>query len=154
MGHSRNTIARWLERTARRLTDALLQSEDSEHLNTSFVERLNLTIRQGSAYLRRRSPCHTRCEEQLRGHAELLRCHYNFVRPHRALKFGRETRTPAMQAGVVSTRLTWSHIFTARGLSLRILVAVVRIPVIGQLRETGTAQLPTFLWPLEQRTAA
>ena len=140
--------------TARRLTDALLQSEDSEHLNTSFVERLNLTIRQGSAYLRRRSPCHARCEEQLRGHAELLRCHYNFVQPHRALKFGRETRTPAMQAGVVSTRLTWSHIFTARGLSLRILVAVVRIPVIGQLRETGTAQLPTFLWPLEQRTAA
>ena len=73
---------------------------------------------------------------------------------HRALKFGRETRTPAMQAGVVSTRLTWSHIFTARGLSRPILVAVVRIPVIGQLRETGTAQLPTFLWPLEQRTAA
>jgi len=59
-----------------------------------------------------------------------------------------------MQAGVVSMRLTWSHISTARGLSLRILVAVVRITVIGQLRETGTAQLPTFLWPLEQRTAA
>ena len=140
--------------TAKRLTDALLQSEDSEHLNTSFVERLNLTIRQGSAYLRRRSPCHARCAEQLRGHAELLRCHYNFVRPHRALKFERETRTPAMQAGVVSTRLTWSHIFMARGLSPRILVAIVRILVIGHLRETGTAQLPTFLWPLDQRTAA
>ena len=35
--------------TARRLEDALLNSEDSETLNTSFVERLNLTIRQGSA---------------------------------------------------------------------------------------------------------
>ncbi len=35
--------------TARRLKDALLDSEDSENLNTSFVERLNLTIRQGSA---------------------------------------------------------------------------------------------------------
>ena len=33
-----------------------MKSEDSEHLNTSFVERLNLTIRQGSAYLRRCSP--------------------------------------------------------------------------------------------------
>ena len=61
--------------TARRLQDALLTSEDSEHLNTSFVERLNLTIRQGSAYLRRRSPCPARCEDQLRGHVELLRCH-------------------------------------------------------------------------------
>ena len=140
--------------TATRLKAALWESEDSETLNTSFVERLNLTIRQGSAYLRRRSPCHARCEERLRGHVELLRCHYNFVRPHRALKFGRETRTPAMQAGVVSTRLTWSHIFTARGLSRRLLVAVVRIPVIVQLRETGTAELPTFLCPHDQRTAA
>ena len=35
--------------TARRLKDARLESEDSENLNTSFVERLNLTIRQGSA---------------------------------------------------------------------------------------------------------
>jgi len=63
--------------TARRLKDAL-ESEDSDNLNTSFVERLNLTIRQGSAHLRRRSPCHARCEDQLRGHVELLRCHYNF----------------------------------------------------------------------------
>ena len=103
--------------TATRLKAALWASEDSETLNTSFVERLNLTIRQGSAYLRRRSPCHARCEEPLRGHVELLRCHYNFGRPHRALKFGRETRTPAMQAGVISTRLHWSDIFTARSLS-------------------------------------
>ena len=140
--------------TATRLKAALWASEDSETLNTSFVERLNLTIRQGSAYLRRRSPCHARCEERLRGHVELLRCHYNFGRPHRALKFGRETRTPAMQAGVVSTRLNWSDIFTARGLSRRFFVAVVRIPVIVQRREPGTAELPTFSWPYEQRTAA
>ena len=96
-----------------------MESEDSENLNTSFVERLNLTIRQGSAYLRRHSPCHARCADRLRWHVELLRCHYNFVRPHSALKFGRETRTPAMQAGLVSTRMKWSDIFTARGLSLR-----------------------------------
>ena len=30
---------------------------------------------------------------------EILRFHYNFARPHRALKFDTETRTPAMQAG-------------------------------------------------------
>ena len=140
--------------TASRLKAALLESEDSETLNTSFVERLNLTIRQGSAYLRRRSPCHARGADQLRGHIELLRCHCNFIRPHRALKFGRETRTPAMQAGVVSAAMNWSDIFTARGLSLRVLVAVVRIPVTVQLIETGAAELPTFSWPHEQRTAA
>ena len=37
--------------TATGLKGALLESEDSETLNTSFIERLNLTIRQGSAYL-------------------------------------------------------------------------------------------------------
>ena len=42
--------------TTTRLKAALWASEDSETLNTSFVERLNLTIRHGSAYLRRR--CH------------------------------------------------------------------------------------------------
>ena len=59
-----------------------------------------------------------------------------------------------MQAGLVSTRLHWSDIFTAPGLSLRILVAVVRFPVTVQIIETGTAELPTFSWPHEQRTAA
>ncbi len=82
--------------TANHLKTALLESEDSATLNTSFIERLNLTIRQGSAYLRRRSPCHARGADQLRSHVELMRCHYNFVRPHRALRFGRETRTPAI----------------------------------------------------------
>ena len=38
-----------------RLEQALLDSEDSAKLNTSFVERVNLTIRQGSAYLRSRT---------------------------------------------------------------------------------------------------
>ena len=74
--------------TASRLNAALLASEDSETLNTSFIERLNLTIRQGSAYWRRRSPCHARGADQLRGHVELLRCYDNFIRPHRALRFG------------------------------------------------------------------
>src|SRR5262249_55006139 len=73
--------------------------------------RLNLTIRQGSAYLCRRTICHARWRERLEGHLELLRCYYNFVRPHRALKFGREIRTPAMQAGLTGKRLTLRKIF-------------------------------------------
>src|SRR5213593_3586314 len=38
-----------------RLEKILADSEDSSKLNTSFIERLNLTIRQGSAYLLRRT---------------------------------------------------------------------------------------------------
>jgi hypothetical protein len=76
----------------RTLEDALDRSEDSETLNTSFIERLNLTLRQGTAYLCRRSACHARSSERLADHMELLRCYYNFIRPHRGLKFGTEAR--------------------------------------------------------------
>ena len=140
--------------TAGRLKAALWESEDSETLNSSFVERLNLTIRQGSAYLRRRSPCHARGADQLRGHVDLLRCYDNFIRPHRALKFGRETRTPAMQAGLVNAPMNWSDIFTAPAALYAFLVAVVRVPVAVQLMQTSPAALSTFSWPHEHRSAA
>ena len=99
---------------AGRLEQALRNSEDSGKLNTSFVERLNLTIRKGSSYLGRRTICQARWKEYLEDHLELLRCHYNFVRLHRALKFGRAVRTPAMQAGLTRRRLTLREIFFSR----------------------------------------
>ena len=98
--------------------DALNNSEDSSTLNTSFIERLNLTIRQSSAYLSRRTLSHARSTERLDEHLELLRCYYNFVRPHGALKFGREIRTPAMQAGLTTRRLTFRDIFLATTIPL------------------------------------
>ena len=48
----------------------------------------------------------------------MLRCYYNFVRPHGALKFGREIRTPAMQAGLTTRRLTFRDIFLATTIPL------------------------------------
>jgi hypothetical protein len=41
---------------------------------------------------------------------------YNFVRPHRALKFAREVRTPARQAGLTRRTLTLREIFSSREL--------------------------------------
>ena len=107
-----------------RLANALAESEDSTKLNTSFIERLNLTIRQGSAYLRRRSPCHARKKRTLDDHLELFRAFYNFVRPHGALRFGKVTRTPAMQAGLAKTQFSFRDIFAARDVAARF--AVVR----------------------------
>ena len=140
--------------TAGRLQAALWESEDSETLHTSFVERLSLTIRQGSAYLRRRSPCHARGADQLHGHVDLLRGSYNVIRPHRALKFGRETRTPAMQAGLVNAPMNWSDIFTAPAALYAFHVAVVRVPGAVQLMQTSPAALSSFSWPHEHRSAA
>jgi transposase-like protein/IS1 family transposase len=114
-----------------RFEQALRDSEDSSKLNTSFIERLNLTIRQGSAYLFRRTICHARRKERLEDHLELLRCYYNFVRPHRALKFGPEIRTPAMQAGLVSKRLSFREVFVA--VPERLLFVIVFIEVTVDL---------------------
>ena len=91
-------------------------------MNTSFIERLNLTTRQGSAYLARRALSHARLNDKLEQHLELLRCYYNFVRPHRALKFGSETRTPAMQAGLATRRVTLREIFVCTRTSASILI--------------------------------
>ncbi len=102
----------------------------------------------------RRSICHARCADQLRGQVELLRCHYNFVRPHRALKFGRETRTPAMQAGLVTKRLSFRGIFTARGFSLRVFIAVVCVSLADHVTKSDTVDLPRVRWPTAPRRVA
>ena len=38
--------------------------------------------------------------------------YYNFLRPHRTLKFGKTLRTPAMQAGLAKRRLSFREVFT------------------------------------------
>ncbi len=127
-----------------RFEEALNHSEDSSTLNTSFIERLNLTIRQGSAYLARRALSHARLNDKLEQHLELLRCHYNFVRPHRALKFGSETRTPAMQAGLTTRRLTLREVFVCTRTSASILIEYDVITFGGARRQaTDTSiQMP------------
>ena len=121
-----------------RFDHALTRSEDSSTVNTSFIERLNLTIRQGSAYLSRRTLSHARATDTLDAHLELLRCYYNFVRPHRALRFGRETRTPAMQAGLATRRLTLRDIFV----SVRRVVLWLRdVRVFVDARRTAAATI-------------
>ena len=61
------------------LEEALFHSEDSSTLNTSFIERHNLTIRQGCSYLGRRTPCHARRTEFLEGQVALLMAYYNLL---------------------------------------------------------------------------
>jgi IS1 family transposase len=98
--------------TKQKMEQLLFESEDSSTTNTSFIERLNLTIRQGCAYLGRRTACHSRHKDLHTDNLALQMCYYNFVRPHSALKFGDETQTPAMQAGLVKKQLSFREIFT------------------------------------------
>ena len=97
--------------TSDQLRQALMHSEDSTTVNTSFIERLHLTIRQCCAYLGRRRLSHTRQQTPLSDHLEVVRWFYNFMRPHRGLKFGKVIRTPAMQAGLARKRLRFGDLF-------------------------------------------
>jgi hypothetical protein len=86
----------------------------SGRLNTAFVERVNLTLRQGVAALTRRTWATRRQAGPLLAHLEWWRAYYHFVRPHRSLRValalpaangnGRprrfRRRTPAMAAGL------------------------------------------------------
>ena len=50
-------------------------------------------------------------DEKLHGFGR--QSYYHFVRPHGALKFGREIRTPAMQAGLATKRPAFRDNFSA-----------------------------------------
>ena len=110
-----------------RFEEAFANSEDSTTLNASFIERLNLTPCQGSAYLCRRLLCHSRWSTRLEEQLELLRCQYSFVGSHRPLKFGKEMRTPAMQACLAKRPLTLRDVFCSRGPVARRTILIVVI---------------------------
>ncbi|MGI9336281.1 MAG: hypothetical protein ACR2RL_24290, partial [Gammaproteobacteria bacterium] len=109
----RVTRVRWraVVGTTRRLEKTLDASEDSTRANTAYIERLDLTIRQSVASLRRRSPTHAGCEKQLRQQLEFARCHYNSIRRHTGLRFGRELRMPAMVAGLCDRVCSFWEVF-------------------------------------------
>ena len=74
----------------------------------------------------RRSPAHARFGQCLAGQLELPRCYYNFVRQRMALRFGRKVRTPAMQAGLVGTKLTFRGVFMSAAGFLLLVALVIR----------------------------
>ncbi len=93
----------------------------SGRLNTAFIERVNLTVRQGVAALARRTWATAKPAPQLLAHLEWWRAYSHFVRPHAALRVAllqpRERggklvaqryrqRTPAMAAGRTNRRWT------------------------------------------------
>jgi IS1 family transposase len=99
----------------------------SGRLNTAFVERLNLTVRQSVAALVRRTWSTAQEAPQLLVHLEWWRAYYHFVRPHEALRVelrqplecgGKRLpqryrqRTPAMAAGLASQRWTVRNLLT------------------------------------------
>ena len=96
-----------------RLEAARSRSEDSKKINISYVDRLHLLLRRALACLQRKTTAGLREAASVLDLLELMRCHYNFLRPHSSLKFGRERRTPAQQAGLVSRRLSFRDVLVS-----------------------------------------
>jgi len=93
-------------------------------INTSYIERDNLTSRHCNGRLVRKTLSHSKKEYFLRQHIALEDAYYNFVRPHGALRIklrrpkahGRKwlQRTPAMVAGLTDHRWTLEEVLSYR----------------------------------------
>jgi transposase InsO family protein len=109
------------------LKAALTELGLSGQLNTAFVERLNLTLRQSVAALIRRTWSTMQEAPQLLLHLEWWRAYYHFVRPHQSLRVALaqpiargglrqpqryRQRTPAMAAGLTRRRWTVRDLLT------------------------------------------
>lgn len=112
--------------TPERLAAALRALGFSGRLNTAFVERVNLTLRQGVAALTRRTWATARTAPGLARQVAWWRGYYHFVRPHHGLRIalpappargGRRqryrARTPAMAAGIATRRWTVAEFLAA-----------------------------------------
>ena len=75
-------------------------------IQTAFIERVNLTIRQGVSLLARRTWSLAQSEEHLLLHVQWWRAYYHLARQHESLK----GQTPAMAIGVTDHRWTVGEI--------------------------------------------
>lgn len=83
-------------------------------IHTAFVERLNLTERQSSSKLRRKTLCYAKRTERLTNYMRIFQAYYNLVRPHMSLKVERVKRTPAMASRLTDHIWTWNELLAQR----------------------------------------
>src|SRR5207244_6319970 len=69
------------------------------HINTAFVERINLSLRQRVAAMRRRSATPCKGEDGLRQLLMLFQVYHNFVLPHTSLREARAAPLPTNGSG-------------------------------------------------------
>lgn len=80
-------------------------------INTAYIERNNLTCRQNSSRLKRKTLAYSKSVTALTAFENVYLAYYNFVKKHKSLTTkNREKRTPAMRAGLTD------HIWTFRDL--------------------------------------
>ena len=140
----------------RRFGKQLRLRQLGETMQTACMERWYGTLRGLVASLRRRTRCLSWNRARHRGKVWLMVSLYNFVLPHKSLRQGRTSRTPAMALGL--TNHVWSYgeyiwlpVHTDPGLSQQMDERIARllIPALqGQL--LGRTQAPTHAEMLKE----
>jgi len=104
-------------------TEVVTEILGDKQINTSYVERDNLTSRQSNGRLVRKTLSHSKKDYYLQRHLDLEDAVFNFVRPHQALRVtlprpihGRkwQPRTPAMAAGLIDHIWTMEELLSYR----------------------------------------
>lgn len=104
-------------------TEVITEILGAHGINTSYLERDNLTSRQSNGRLVRKTLSHSKKAYYLHRHLDLEDTVFNFVRPHLALRValprpiqGRkwEQRTPAMAAGLTDHMWTLEELLSYR----------------------------------------
>ena len=85
---------------------AIEASAISKSINTSFIERSNLTLRNHNRKLTRKTLCFAKRKQALEAQTNIVITYYNFSKPHRSLTLRspngkRIKRTPAMAANLI-----------------------------------------------------
>lgn len=101
------------------VTAQLQHSPVSRHINTSFVERNNLTMRHHSRRLVRKTIAFSKKRERLEQQLHLAFAYYHFVKSHLGLRQQVRSnhkkyrnRTPAMAAGITDHVWTMPELFS------------------------------------------
>jgi len=93
----------------------LQQSPVSQTINTSYVERNNLSLRQHSRRLTRKTNGFSKVKRNLETQLILVMAYYNFVLSHRSLKIkNKGERTPAMAANLTDHKWSMRELLTYR----------------------------------------
>lgn len=85
-------------------------------INTSYVERQNLSFRNAAKRLVRETICFSKDGLYLDSYLEILQAWFNFIKLHGGLTIKEEHvhRTPAMAQGLASKPMTWEEILRWR----------------------------------------
>lgn len=90
--------------------ESRLKASGVRAINTSYVERLNATLRQHDSHLHRKSYCFAKAKYMFQNKLAIVIAYYNFVKPHITLSRNPDKtttkRTPAQVAGI--TEAPWT----------------------------------------------